>query len=148
VGFVNQRIADYIFEAVEGYGYGQRTVLVARTVGNGLLRRGMEERDFTVVSEGSSSYFGAGERKYDAWESLATAREILGEGGIVMIVTQAFLAGRALAQAKKLGLRGFLPPDLPTDFDRRSAQSWCRSRWAWARREVMAVTYLRAVGRL
>ena len=106
-----------------------------------------------VANAGSSKFFGTTQagNHYDSFEHIAKAANAIKSrhaNRSCLIVTAAHLAGRGYQQALKLGLDPYLPPELPIIFDQYSPQMWCRNKIAWVLRELLAVPYLKLIGRL
>ena len=138
---VNRQIAEHaIFQAQD-----RLQIIVDETLAEAFPAWGREP---DVITGGPiSTTLGGGT---GTWGSLLQARDFMNQQGYEqpLMVAQAFHVGRVALQARKLGMKPILPPDLPKQFDADSAQLWTRSRRLWIPREMAGLAYLKLKGQI
>lgn len=140
-GSVNEALAEVIAER-----YAHLRIYAAATVA-GALRNIAPEIELAGVFDGVSSNTTASQG--GTWGELLQAKEMAGDAAQrPLLVGQAYHVGRIALQAKKAGLEPIVPAGLPTDFDKQSAQWWCRRPLAWGMREIPGALVLRKRGQL
>lgn len=72
------------------------------------------------------------------WGELLQACDIMDASSLSspILVAHSYHVGRVASQAIKLGIDPIVPPNLPSDFDPDSTQSWTRGSVLWTARTV------------
>ena len=135
----NRQLAEYILDHVDG-----RPIVVDRNLADAFP--GDHRIDLVVEGEVSDAR-GNG---VGTWGTLIEAKGFMEthELSKPLMIAQAYHIGRVAMQAQKLQMDAIIPGNLPTRFDRESAQPWTRSRTMWVPREVIGSLVLKSQGKL